>query len=479
MKRIIIFSAVLFVFTAFTTEAKRFNNMNGYFYSELSPYGQWIEIDYGVVVWQPTIMQTGWAPYSQGRWVWTYDGWYWDSYESFGYVTYHYGRWFHDDYYGWLWYPDYEWAPAWVEWRYSNDYIGWAPLHPYASFSISIGIHFSNVFHTPYHHWHFIGYNNFCHQYPYNYYVAPDYRYRVYSNTTYRTNYGYRNGRVQNRGIDIDYVRVRSGQDIRQREITRVRDPQQIRGKDRNRDEIRTLDVPRDQLSRNDNRNVNVKQDRRRTSLDVNKVEVGDRNRTNTVTRNDNKVDRKIDKQRDDNKQNNVNRNGVNDKRTDNKTVTRKQTQTDVKRNDVNTNKNRNDRNTVNRNKTDKKNNVNRNQNQVNKNKNNRNDRNVVKQNKTVKKNTVNRNQNQVNRNNNNTRNDRKIVKQNKTVKKNNVNRNQNQVKNNTNNKRNTDVKRNNTRQKVEKKVNKNTRTTTKKNDRNTNNNNTNRNRKR
>ena len=166
MKRIIIFSAVLFVFTAFTTEAKRHHNFSGYFYTELSPYGQWIEIDYGVVVWQPTIMQTGWAPYSQGRWVWTYDGWYWDSYESFGYVTYHYGRWYHDDYYGWLWYPDYEWAPAWVEWRYSNDYIGWAPLHPYATFSISIGIHFSNVFYTPYYHWHFIAYNNFCHQYP-------------------------------------------------------------------------------------------------------------------------------------------------------------------------------------------------------------------------------------------------------------------------------------------------------------------------
>ncbi len=274
MKRIIIFSAVLFVFTAFTTEAKRHHNFNGYFYTELSPYGQWIEIDYGVVVWQPTIMQTAWAPYSMGRWIWTYDGWYWDSYESFGYVTYHYGRWYYDDYYGWLWYPDYEWAPAWVEWRYSNNYIGWAPLHPYATFSISIGIHFTNVFYTPYYHWHFITYNNFCHQHPYNYYVAPNYRYRVYSNTRYRTNYRYRNGRVQNRGIDVEYVRVRSGQDIRQREITRVRDPLQIRGNQGNRDEIRTLDVSRDQLVRNDVKKMNVKKDRRKTSLDVGKVEL-------------------------------------------------------------------------------------------------------------------------------------------------------------------------------------------------------------
>ena len=473
MKRIIIYIAVLFALTAFTAEANRYNNMSGYFYSQLSPYGQWIEIDYGVVVWQPTIMQTGWAPYSIGRWVWTYDGWYWDSYEEFGYVTYHYGRWYYDDYYGWLWYPDYEWAPAWVEWRYSNNYIGWAPLHPYATFSISIGIHFSHVYHSPYHHWHFITYNNFCHQYPYNYYVAPNYRHRVYSNTTYRTNYGYRNGRVQNRGIDIDYVRVRSGQEIRQREITRVRDPQQIRGNRGNRDEIRTLNVSRDQLTRTDNRNMNVKQDRRRTSLDVNRVEIGDRNRSNTITRNDNKVDRKIEKQRNDTRQNTVNRNDVKNNRNNKTTIKRERTQTDVKRNDVNKNNNRNDRTTVNRNKTVKKNTVNRNQNQVNTNKSN--DRNIVNQNKTVKKNNVNRNKTQVNRNNNNTRNDRKIVKQNKTVKKNNVNRNkQTQVKNNTNKKRTTDVKRNNTRTTTTKKN-----RTVKKDNRTTNKNNTNKRRTR
>ncbi len=449
MKRIIIFSAVLFVFTAFTTEAKRFNNMSSYFYSELAPYGQWIEIDYGVVVWQPTIMQTGWAPYSMGRWVWTYDGWYWDSYESFGYVTYHYGRWFYDDYYGWLWYPDYEWAPAWVEWRYSNNYIGWAPLHPYATFSISIGIHFTNVFYTPYYHWHFITYNNFCHQHPYNYYVASNYRYRVHSNTRYRTNYSYHNGRVQNRGIDVEYVRVRSGQNIRQREITRVRDPIKVRGNHGNSNEIRTLDVSRDQLVRNDVKNMNVQKDRRKTSLDVGKVEL-DRKRTNTVTRNDNKVDRNIEKQRNDNKQKTDVKKDVERNVKQKNKLDKQRTQKDVKQKQVNTNKKSGNNNTnFDRTKVNKKTDT---------------DRNIIKQNKTVKKNNVNRNkQNQVNTNKNN-KNDRKIVKQNKTVKKNNVNRNkQNQVK--KNNDRKTVVKKNNTRQKVDKKVNRNnTRTTTKTN---------------
>ena len=31
---------------------------------------------------------------------------------------------------GWFWIPGDEWAPAWVDWRYSNDYVGWAPLPP-------------------------------------------------------------------------------------------------------------------------------------------------------------------------------------------------------------------------------------------------------------------------------------------------------------------------------------------------------------
>ncbi len=440
MKRLIIYSAVLFVFAAFTSEAKRNHNYGGYFYTELAPYGQWIEIDYGVVVWQPTIMQTGWAPYSMGRWIWTYDGWYWDSYESFGYVTYHYGRWFYDDYYGWLWYPDYEWAPAWVEWRYSNDYIGWAPLHPYATFSISIGIHFTHVYHSPYHHWHFITYNNFCHQYPYNYYVAPEYRYRVYSNTTYRTNYRYRDGRVQNRGIDIEYVRVRSGQEIRQREITRVRDPQKFRGGTRNGDEVRTLDVSRDQLTRNDVKNMNVKKDRRRTSLDVNRVEIGDKNRTTTLTKQGNGNNRNIDKQKNETRQNTVNRNDVKNNRNDKTTVKRNQTQTQDNRKQVNTNRNNN--NNSNRNNVDK---------------NTRTNKNEVKRNTTVNKNNVQRNDKKQVNTNTNKRNDKNIVNKNKTVNKNNVNRDK-RTQVNTN-KRNDVVKKNNTTQRVERKSNTNNNT--------------------
>lgn len=282
MKRLIILAVVLFAMTSVTTEAKRFHHgVGGYFYTELSPYGSWIEIDYGVVVWRPTILTIGWMPYRTGRWIWTYDGWYWDSYEPFGYITYHYGRWFYDDYYGWLWYPDYEWAPAWVEWRYDDYYIGWAPLSPYATFSISIGIHFTNVYYTPYNHWHFVKFSHFCDPYVYNYYVGPEYRYRIYNKTKYRTNYRYYDGRIQNRGVDVDFVRKRSGQEIRQRDLIRITDSRELKRETGNRDQIRTLDLKRDVLVKNDLKRMDIKKENKRTSLDLNKVQIGNReNRT-------------------------------------------------------------------------------------------------------------------------------------------------------------------------------------------------------
>jgi hypothetical protein len=45
-------------------------------------------------------------------------------------VTYHYGRWANDRQLGWFWVPGDDWAPAWVDWRYGGDTVGWAPLPP-------------------------------------------------------------------------------------------------------------------------------------------------------------------------------------------------------------------------------------------------------------------------------------------------------------------------------------------------------------
>jgi len=297
MKRIIILAVALFFAVAFNTEAKgHYNGVGGYFYSQLSPYGSWIEVDYGVVVWRPTIIRVNWMPYQMGQWVWTYDGWYWDSYEPFGFITYHYGRWYYDDYYGWLWYPDYQWAPAWVEWRYDNDYIGWAPLNPYAVFSVSVGIYFTTTYYTPYSHWNYVTYGNFCDPYVYNYYVPSSSKYRIHSGTKYRNNFVYYNGRIQNRGIDVKYISVRSGHQIKQRDLIRVRDSNELsRDGYRGRDEIRTLEMNRDELVRNDLGRMEIKRENRKTSVDMDKVKIGQRENVKTETRNDKAKERNLD----------------------------------------------------------------------------------------------------------------------------------------------------------------------------------------
>ena len=276
MKKLIVILVLIFLGFVGVSEITANPRVNGYFYNSLSPYGSWIEIDYGVVVWRPTIMRMDWSPYRDGRWIWTSDGWYWQSYEPFGYITYHYGRWYFDDYYGWLWYPDYEWAPAWVEWRYDDDYIGWAPLHPYALFSISVGIHFTNHYYTPYYHWNFVGYNHFYDPYVYNYCLGPRYKYRVYSNTRYRTNYVYRNGRIRNNGVDVNIIRKRTSQKIRQRDLVRVSDPVSLdsRNMDKNK-KIRSFYKSRDELTRNEVKDVQITKSKRNSSLDISRVKIG------------------------------------------------------------------------------------------------------------------------------------------------------------------------------------------------------------
>jgi len=205
-----------------------------YFHSELSAYGNWYKLKGGINVWRPSNVSYDWGPYRNGRWFSTDDGWYWDSDEDFGYIAYHYGRWLYDDYYGWVWVPGSVWAPAWVDWRYDDDYIGWAPLPPYAEFSIGIGISFTNNFHYGYNYWNFVSYTNFCSPNVYNYFASNKFKYRIYSKTKYRNNYSYNRGRVINRGVDLKYVRERSRGNIVTRDIKRVDNIRDLNKRDKN-----------------------------------------------------------------------------------------------------------------------------------------------------------------------------------------------------------------------------------------------------
>ena len=97
-------------------------------------------------IWVPHVSHRydGWNPYSDGRWVWTYRGWVWESDYSWGWAPYHYGRWWYSPYYGWVWSPGYRWAPAWVHWCYNGGYTGWHPISPRWHFVNNEGNHHHN-----------------------------------------------------------------------------------------------------------------------------------------------------------------------------------------------------------------------------------------------------------------------------------------------------------------------------------------------
>jgi hypothetical protein len=111
-----------------------------YFYDALAPYGDWVEVEGYGYCFQPvaTVEDPEWRPYTDGQWAYTDAGWAWNSNEDFGWATYHYGRWMKAGAV-WLWVPGDEWAPAWVSWRSSPEYVGWAPLPPEAVWQQDVG----------------------------------------------------------------------------------------------------------------------------------------------------------------------------------------------------------------------------------------------------------------------------------------------------------------------------------------------------
>lgn len=134
-------AALLFAGVAAPSPARAETSVSfDFFYDSLAPYGDWVQVgDYGLC-WRPNGVDPDWTPYSDGYWAYTDAGWTWVSYEEFGGIVYHYGRWIRLDDDSWCWAPDYEWGPAWVAWRSNDDYVGWAPLPPEARWRRDVGI---------------------------------------------------------------------------------------------------------------------------------------------------------------------------------------------------------------------------------------------------------------------------------------------------------------------------------------------------
>jgi hypothetical protein len=206
------------------------------FYEELAQYGDWFEHPRWGNVWQPRV-DRDWRPYTQGYWNYTDEhGWYWVSDEPWGWAVFHYGRWTFDEDDGWIWIPDTEWGPAWVTWRWSDDYVGWAPLGPDSSWGPDGELRYDIDYYegTSYlYAWSFVHPRYLTTPGLYRYF-APRHEHAFIMRRT-RHVQGYRrfDRRVVNAGID-----VRRFEQITGRPVARVR--------------LRSVDSPRDAGPRRD-----------------------------------------------------------------------------------------------------------------------------------------------------------------------------------------------------------------------------------
>ena len=197
-----------------------------FFYEHLSPHGDWYEAgDYGYV-WQPYDIRDDWSPYSDGRWVYTDAGWTWDSVEPYGWAVYHYGRWAEMQDLGWVWVPGTEWGPAWVSWRRTPEYVGWAPLPPEARFTSTIGISSwaDDYYDIGPGHYRFVEGRHFGAPRLNAVFVERRQNVTIINQSTNITNITYRNNVIYNGGPDYDELSRRSSEPISRYRLDRRRD---------------------------------------------------------------------------------------------------------------------------------------------------------------------------------------------------------------------------------------------------------------
>lgn len=235
--------AILGIFSVQNVSAQYYddNDNNGYyddrydngdyqqFYDDLSPHGTWMQDPAYGYVWSPRVGRDFRPYYSNGHWAMTDLGNMWVSSYSWGWIPFHYGRWVFNDYYGWLWVPGRTWAPAWVVWRQSNAYYGWAPMGP----SVSINFNFGNYYNSYYDYWNFIPCGNL---YSGNYgrYRMRNVNYNFFNQTTIINNYHSHNSNRFFAGPRAADVRRVTGRDVRTYKVSQVntRGRTSVRGND-------------------------------------------------------------------------------------------------------------------------------------------------------------------------------------------------------------------------------------------------------
>jgi hypothetical protein len=197
------------------------------FYTELAPYGTWVDVPGYGHCWRPTVAvwNSSWRPYGDGgRWLWTDSGWYWYSDYSWGWAPFHYGRWSCPSGIGWVWTPDTHWGPAWVSWRSTRSHCGWAPLPPAARFvaghgffhnDLSVGVDFD--FGLSDEHYVFLPTSRFCDRRLSGHYLGRHHTATVYKESTVVNNYVTVNkSTVINKGVGFERIASATRGNIRQ-----------------------------------------------------------------------------------------------------------------------------------------------------------------------------------------------------------------------------------------------------------------------
>ena len=185
----------------------------GYCYDYLAPFGSWIDLDPYGYVWSPRNMGYGWRPYSEGHWIWTDFGWTWVSDEDWGWMPFHYGRWGWDDDSGWFWAPGTVWGPAWVTWRWSDLYYGWAPIPPGVDFRAGMDFD-AMALGIPLNSWVFVGGPHFLDRDVRGDVLPYERNMTIVRNTEIRNNFEFRGDRMVNNGIDPETIRRVTGRSV-------------------------------------------------------------------------------------------------------------------------------------------------------------------------------------------------------------------------------------------------------------------------
>lgn len=182
------------------------------FFTELGSQGVWVKHAKYRYVFCPKV-DADWRPYTNGRWIYLRDrGWYFQSSEPFAWAVYHYGRWTHERRLGWCWVPGTHWAPAWVSWRRSKDYVGWAPLPPEQDgFQVEIKV---NVKEPPEDDWVFVPVKRFVEPQLKVSVVLGSREPDVFRQTEYVGPVVIQNNVVINNNIDINFIQQQTNNQV-------------------------------------------------------------------------------------------------------------------------------------------------------------------------------------------------------------------------------------------------------------------------